>query len=77
MIIYYKYYENDDYDDDEEEEDDDDDNDIPDGVAANNDDHNVDAHSRDQNLSLSDQFLQERIRFCIKSGFTGTIVLHG
>ena len=59
MIINDDY---DDYDDaEEEDDDDDDDNDIPDRVAANNDDHNVDAHSGDQNLSLSDQFLQERI----------------
>ena len=40
-------------------------------MAADNDDHNVDAHSGDQNLALSDQFLQERIWFCIKSGFSG------
>ena len=53
------------------------DDDIPDRVAADNDDHNVDANSGDQNLSLSDQFLQERIRFCIKSGFTGTIFFQG
>ena len=59
MIINDDY---DDYDDAEEEDDgDDNDNDIPDGVAADNDDHDVDAHSGDQNLSLSDQFLQERI----------------
>ena len=43
---------------------------IPDRVTADDDDHNVDAHSGDQNLSLSDQFLKERIWFCIKSGFT-------
>ena len=65
VIIGNDDYDNDDYDDD----------DVPDRVAADNDDHNVDAHSGDQNLALSDQFLQERIWFCIKSGFTGTIVL--
>ena len=48
----------DDYDDDDDVDNDDD---VPDRVAAYNDDHNVDAHSRDQNLALSDQFLQERI----------------
>ena len=37
------------------------DDDVPDGVTADDDDHNVDAHSRNQNLALSDQFLQERI----------------
>ena len=37
------------------------DDDIPDRVAADNDDHNVDAHSGDQNLALSDQFLKEKI----------------
>ena len=59
MIINDDY---DDYDDAEEEDDgDDNDNDIPDGVAADNDDHNVDAHSGDQNLALSDQFLKEKI----------------
>ena len=52
MTIDYNNYDNDD---------DDNDDDVPDGVAANNDDHNVDAHSGDQNLSLSDQFLKERI----------------
>ena len=51
----------DDNDNDYDDDDDDNDDDVPDGVAANNDDHNVDAHSGDQNLSLSDQFLQERI----------------
>ena len=41
-----------------------DDNDhVPDGVAADDDDHNVDAHSGDQNLALSDQFLNERMAF--------------
>ena len=30
-------------------------------MAADNDDHNVDAHSGDQNLALSDQFLKEKI----------------
>ena len=44
-----------------EEEDDDNDDDIPDRVAADNDDHDVDAHSGDQNLALSDQFLKEKI----------------
>ena len=34
--------------------DDDDNDDVPDGVTADNDDHNVDAHSGDQNLALSD-----------------------
>ena len=34
---------------------------IPDGVAADDDDHDVDAHSGDQNLALSDQFLQYRL----------------
>ena len=52
---------NDDYDDYDDAEKDDNDDDIPDRVAADNDDHNVDAHSGDQNLALSDQFLQERI----------------
>ena len=46
---------NDDYDDD----------DVPDGVAADNDDHDVDAHSGDQNLALSDQFLKEKIEIKI------------
>ena len=68
---------NDDYDNAEEDDDNDDNDDVPNRVAANNDDHNVDAHSGDQNLALSDQFLQERIWFCIKSGFTRTIVLQG
>ena len=35
---------------------------VPDGVAADDDDHDVDAHSGDQNLALSDQFLQESNR---------------
>ena len=53
---------NDDYNDDDDDDDDDDnDDDVPDGVAANNDDHNVYAHSGDQNLALSDQFLKEKI----------------
>ena len=30
-------------------------------MAADDDDHNVDAHSGDQNLALSDQFLKEKI----------------
>ena len=47
--------------DDDYDDDDDNDDDVPDRVAADNDDHNVDAHSGDQNLALSDQFLQERI----------------
>ena len=51
MIIGNDDYDNDDYDDD----------DVPDRVAADNDDHNVDAHSGDQNLALSDQFLKEKI----------------
>ena len=34
---------------------------IPDRVAADNDDDDVDAHSGDQNLALSDQFLKEKI----------------
>ena len=58
--IYNNDY-NDDYNDD----------DVPDGVTADNDDHNVDADSGDQNLALSDQFLQERFWFCVKYGFTG------
>ena len=33
---------------------------IPDRVTADDDDHNVDAHSGDQNLALSYQFLNER-----------------
>ena len=53
MIIGNDDYDNDDYDDD----------DVPDRVAADNDDHNVDAHSGDQNLALSDQFLQYRLDF--------------
>ena len=42
-------------DDDEHNDDDnDDEDDVPDRAAADNDGHNVDAHSRDQNLALSD-----------------------
>ena len=41
--------------------DNDNDDDVPDGVAADDDDHDVDAHSGDQNLALSDQFLKEKI----------------
>ena len=40
--------------DDEHNDDDDDDDDVPDGAAADNNDRNVDAHSGDQNLALSD-----------------------
>ena len=42
--------------DDEHSDDDDNDDkdDVPDGAAADNDGHNVDAHSGDQNLALSD-----------------------
>ena len=38
----------------------DNDDEIPDGVAANDDDHDVDTHSGDQNLTLSNKFLKQR-----------------
>ena len=40
--------------DDEHNDDDDNDDDVPYGAAADNNDRNVDAHSGDQNLALSD-----------------------
>ena len=46
---------------DDDEDNDDNTVDVPDGVAADDDDHDVDAHSGDQNLALSDQFLKEKI----------------
>ena len=52
-------------------DDDNDDDDVPDGVAADYDDHDVDAHSGDQNLALSDQFLEERIWFYWNNCSTG------
>ena len=70
MIINVDNDDYDDYDDDAEEDDDNDD-DVPDRVAADNDDDDVDAHSGDQNLALSDQFLEERIWFYWNNCSTG------
>ena len=42
---------------------------IPDGVAADDDDHDVDANSGDQNLALSDQLLKQRIEIEIQICF--------
>ena len=42
---------------------------IPDGVAADDNDHDVDADSGDQNLALSDQLLKQRIEIEIQICF--------
>ena len=50
-------------DDDEHNDDDDNDDDVPDGAAADNNDRNVDAHSWDKNLALSDLLNTSQVSF--------------